>query len=238
MEIYPFLCIIAFCAGFIQGLSGFGSVLLSLPLLALFLDIKTVVPFVALLGLTLSIFLSIQLRQHWDWKKIYPLCLGSIPGIPVGVLFLNRTDGQLIQWTVGVVLIAYAIYGLLLNPAVRKMGRVWAYSFGFAAGFLGGAIGASGPPVIVYTSLQPWTKDQIKVTLQGFFIISGILVVLSQSMAGLVTRQVLFYFLIALPLLLIGVWLGSFLSRRIREETFRKIILIMMGLLGLFIIFK
>ena len=238
MEIYLFLCIIAFCAGFIQGLSGFGSVLLSLPLLALFLDIKTVIPFVALLGVTLSIFLSIQLRQHWDWKKIYPLCLGSIPGIPVGVLFLNRIDGQLIQWTVGVVLVAYAIYGLLLNPAVRKMGRVWAYPFGFAAGFLGGAISASGPPVIVYTSLQPWTKDQIKVTLQGFFIISGILVVLSQAMAGLVTRQVLFYFLIALPLLLIGTWLGSFLSGRIREETFRKIILIMMGLLGLFIIFK
>ena len=37
MEIYLFLGIVAFCAGFVQGLSGFGSVLLSLPLLALFL---------------------------------------------------------------------------------------------------------------------------------------------------------------------------------------------------------
>jgi len=238
MEIYLFLGVIAFCAGFIQGLSGFGSVLLSLPLLALFLDIKTAIPVVALFGVALTIFLLIQLRQHWDWKKIYPLCLGSIPGIPVGVWFLNRTEGQLIQWTVGTVLVAYAIYSLLLNPAVKNMGRVWAYSFGFVAGCLGGAISASGPPVIVYTSLQPWTKDQIKVTLQGFFVISGIVVVIFQAMGGLVTGMVLWYFLTGLPLLLIGTWVGSLLYGRIGEEAFRKIMLVLMGLLGLFMILK
>ena len=108
MEIYLFLGVVAFCAGFIQGLSGFGSVLLSLPLLALFLDVKTAIPVVALFGVALTIFLLVQLRQHWDWKKIYPLCLGSIPGAPVGVWFLNRTETHLIQWTVGAVLIAYA----------------------------------------------------------------------------------------------------------------------------------
>lgn len=238
MEIYLFLSIIAFCAGFIQGLSGFGSVLLSLPLLTLFLDIKTAVPIVAIFGVALTIFLLIQLRQHWDWKKIYPLCAGSLPGIPVGVWFLNRTEEQFIQWTVGAVLVAYAIYGFLFKPVIKKTGSLWAYLFGFAAGCLGGAIGASGPPVIVYTSLQPWTKDQIKVTLQGFFILSGIVVVAFQAMGGLVTGRVLCYSFAGFPLLLIGTWAGSLLYGRIREETFRIIMLIIMGLLGLFMIFK
>ena len=66
MEIYLFLGIVAFCAGFVQGLSGFGSVLLSLPLLALFLEVKTAIPVVALFGVALTIFLLVQLRQHWD----------------------------------------------------------------------------------------------------------------------------------------------------------------------------
>lgn len=238
MELYLFLGVIAFCAGFIQGLSGFGSVLLSLPLMTLFLDIKTAVPVVALFGVSLTTFLLIQLRHHWDWKKVYPLCLGAIPGIPMGVLFLSRTDGRFIQWVVGAVLVAYAIYGLFLRPTATKMGRAWAYTFGFAAGFLGGAIGASGPPVIVYTSLQPWTKDQIKVTLQGFFIVSGILVVLFQAMGGLVTGTVVWYFFTALPLLLIGSWCGSMLYGRIGEDSFRTILLVFMGFLGFFMIFK
>jgi uncharacterized protein len=238
MEIYLYLGIIAFFAGFIQGLSGFGSVLLSLPLLALFLDVKTAIPVVALFGVALTIFLLVQLRQHWDWKKIYPLCLGSVPGAPVGVWFLNQTETQLIQWTVGAVLIAYASYSLLLKPAARFTAPVWAYLFGFAAGCLGGAFSASGPPVIIYTSLQPWNKDQIKVTLQGFFVVSGVIVVISQAIGGLVTERVLWYFLAALPVLLIGTWAGSFLYGRIREETYRSILLGVMGLLGILMLSK
>jgi uncharacterized membrane protein YfcA len=107
-----------------------------------------------------------------------------------------------------------------------------------AAGCLGGAISASGPPVIIYTSLQPWNKDQIKVTLQGFFVISGIVVVIFQAIGGLVTGMVLWYFLAALPLLLLGTWVGSFLYGRIREETYRSILLILMGLLGLLMLLK
>jgi len=238
MEIYIFLGLIAFCAGFIQGLSGFGSVLLSLPLLALFLEVKAAIPIVALCGVALSIFLLVQLRQHWEWKKVYPLCLGSIPGAPVGVWFLNRTDAQLIQWIVGMVLVAYSLYSLLLKPAARATGTVWAYFCGFIAGCLGGIIGASGPPVIVYTSLQPWSKEQIKVTLQGFFVTSGIVVVIFQAIGGLVTERVLWYSLAALPLLLGGTWVGSLLYGRMKEETYRRILLILMGLLGLFMILK
>lgn len=238
MEIYLLLVLIAFCAGFIQGFSGFGSVLLSLPLLALFLEVKTAIPIVALCGVALSLFLLVQLRQHWEWKKVYPLCLGSIPGAPVGVWFLNRTDAQWIQWIVGVLLLLYALYGLLLKPTVRTMGTRWVYFFGFIAGCLGGAISASGPPVIVYTSLQSWSKNQIKVTLQGFFVISGVVVIISQAIGGLVTERVLWYSLAALPLLLGGTWVGSLLYGRVKEETYRRVLLSLLGFLGVFMILK
>jgi len=238
METYLFIGVIAFCAGFIQGLSGFGSVLLSLPLLALFLEVKTAIPVVALFGVALTTFLLVQLRKYWEWKKIYPLCLGSLPGVPLGVWFLQRTEAQFIQWAVGAVLIVFALFSLFLKPAFRATGKGWAYVSGFIAGCLGGAISAAGPPVIVYTSLQAWSKDQIKVTLQGFFIISGIVVVIFQTLGGLVTERVLWYFFVALPLLLGGTWVGSLLYGRMQEETYRKTLLIFMGILGLFMILK
>jgi len=42
------LCLIALLAGFTQGLSGFGSVLVALPLLVLFLDLNLAVPLVSI----------------------------------------------------------------------------------------------------------------------------------------------------------------------------------------------
>ena len=107
MQTYVLTCLIVFLAGFTQGLSGFGSILLSLPLLAIFLDIKIVIPLVALIALCITIILFIQLWEHLDWKKFYPLFLGALPGIPLGVFFLKKLDKDLIQWILGVILISF-----------------------------------------------------------------------------------------------------------------------------------
>jgi len=69
MDTYLWVCLITFLAGLTQGLSGFGSVLLSIPLLAIFLDIKTVIPLTALIGLSMSLILLFHLRPYLDWKK-------------------------------------------------------------------------------------------------------------------------------------------------------------------------
>lgn len=77
MQIYLWVSLVLFLAGFTQGLSGFGSIFLSIPLLAFFLEIKTVIPLVALAALAMTLVLVIQLRAHLDWKKIYPLLIGA-----------------------------------------------------------------------------------------------------------------------------------------------------------------
>jgi uncharacterized protein len=234
MEIYFYLTIVAFGAGYIQGLSGFGSVLLSLPLLALFLDIREAIPLVNLMGVILTVMLIVQLRAHWDWGKIMPLLVGALTGIPVGVYLLKRMDPAHVQIILGLVLVAYAIYGLLFKLPVGRVGGPWAYLFGFFAGGLGGAISASGPSVIVYTSLQAWSKDQIKVTLQGFFIISGLLIGVFQAANGLTTEGVIRNFLVTIPTLLAGTWFGSRQYGKFREEGYRRVMLVLLGALGVF----
>ena len=135
-------------------------------------------------------------------------------------------------------LIAYSFYGLVIKPHRKAMKKYWAYLFVFLAGCLGGAFSASGPPVIVYTSLQPWNKDQIKVTLQGYFFASGIIVIFFQAFSGLMTDMVLKYFLISLAPLMIGTYVGHFFYGRIQEETYRTFMLILLGVLGAFTLWK
>src|SRR5690606_21261372 len=108
-DVYFYLTVVAFLAGFIQGLSGFGSVLLSLPLLALFLDIREAIPLVNLMGVILTVILIIQLRAHWEWGKIWPLLAGATLGIPAGVWLLKRMDPVHVQIVLGAVLLAYSL---------------------------------------------------------------------------------------------------------------------------------
>jgi uncharacterized membrane protein YfcA len=88
--------------------------------------------------------------------------------------------------------------------------------------------------VIVYTSLQAWTKDQIKVTLQGFFIISGLIIGVFHAASGLTTGVVIRNFIVSIPTLLAGTWLGSMLYGRFREEGYRRVMLVLLGALGVF----
>jgi uncharacterized protein len=234
---YILIVLITFLAGFTQGLSGFGSILLALPLLTIFLDIKTVIPLVALHGLSTTIILLIQLRKHLDWEKVLPLFVGSIPGIPIGVYFLKHMNADTIQLTMGFILLAYALFSLFYRPVIWEIRRAGVSLVGFLAGCLGGALGAAGPPVIVYTSLQPWNKDKIKATLQGFYTASGLVVVLLHSLNGLTTIPVVWYFLISMPALVLGTYAGSFFYGRIGEKTYKRIMFILFALLGAFLIY-
>ncbi|HUV78990.1 MAG TPA: sulfite exporter TauE/SafE family protein, partial [Desulfobacterales bacterium] len=66
MHVYVWVCLILFLAGFTHGVSGFGSVMLSIPLLAVVLDIKTVIPLANLVAVTMTVTVFVQLRHQFD----------------------------------------------------------------------------------------------------------------------------------------------------------------------------
>jgi len=233
-----YLCIIVFLAGLVQGFSGFGSVLLSLPLLLLFLDVKTAVPLMALAGLPLTVFLIIPLWKHLEWKKVSPLLAGSLFGVPCGVYLLRALDSAAIMMILGVILFFYGLYGLFIKPVSYALKKPWAYLFGFLAGCLGGGFSTPGPPVIVYTAMQPWSKEEIKATLQSYFLISGFLIVLVQGANGLITAEALHYFYLSILPIVAGTWMGHFFGGKIPEALYRKVVFVMLILLGLFTIWK
>jgi uncharacterized membrane protein YfcA len=238
MQTYYWICLIFFIAGVTHGISGFGSVLLSIPLLAMVLNIKTVIVLSNLAALSMTTMIFMQLRHQFDRKKIYPLIAGAVPGIVVGVFFLKRLDQDVIHWILGVILIVFSLYSLIFRASRKEIRKEWAYPFGFFSGCLGGAFSASGPPVIVYITLQNWSKNQIKVTLQSFFFLSGLFVAFSHTLAGLVTFNIIRFYFVGLPAIISGTYIGSFLYGFIREENYRKLILVFLFLLGGLMIYK
>jgi len=231
------IILIFLLAGFVQGVSGFGSALVAMPFLLLFLDAKIAVPLCILNSLVITLYLSLQLRKHVDWRKILPLLIGCTPGIYVGSRFLKESDSDLIKLLLGVMLVCYSLYNLILKPAPKKINGVWAYLSGFLTGVIGSAFSAGGPPTIIYTTLTGWSKNDIKATLSIFFFITGILIATAHVANGLTTITVIRYFGMSLLAALFGVWAGSICYGKIRQETYMKIILYFLILMGGMMIF-
>jgi len=139
----------------------------------------------------------------------------------------------MIHWTLGIILVVYSLYNLFFRLSKDGIREGWAYLFGFFGGCLGGALSATGPPVIVYTSLQRWSKDRIKVTLQGFFIFFGLMVVFAHAISGVTTVAILRLYGISLPVLILGTYVGSYFYGIIGEQWYRRVMFIVGGLYNL-----
>ncbi|MHC1724942.1 MAG: sulfite exporter TauE/SafE family protein [Syntrophobacteraceae bacterium] len=235
---YLYICGIAALAGFIQGLSGFGSVIVSIPLFVLFLDIKTVIPFANILALVLSLYLFIQLHRHFLWKEVAPLLLASLPGISSGVYILKMVEAWLLELIIALVLLGFSFHYLLATRPKRQVSAHWAWVAGFLSGCLGGSIGMIGPPVIIYSSLQPWGKNTTKSTLVAYFLVAGVGISFLHAATGLLTGEVLKLDAIALPAFALGAFTGTFCYARIGAESFKKVVTLLILVLGIVTLWK
>lgn len=233
-----YLQIIAFMGGFVQGLTGFGVMLLALPLMAFFMDIKTAIPLIVLFGLVINVILIFQLSGHFQVKRWLPLLIASLPGIPVGIYIHKAVSPRPLEIIVGIVLIITSANSWFTFRPKNPLGRIWASAAGFAAGCLAGSIGASGPPVVIYTSLQPWTKSEIKATLVAFFMINGAGVFAFYYFHDFFTTGILQLFGWCSVPLVIGVMTGNLLYGRINDENYRRVVLWILCLLGILMLLK
>ncbi len=238
MDIIFFLCCISFLGGLIHGVTGFGVVLITLPLMGLFIDIKTAIPLILMLGLVINFTLISRLIKHIDHKKWTLLFIFSLPGIPLGVYILKYMDSRYLELLIAFVIIFISFFSMFYTAPARGPGKKWACLAGSIAGVLGGSIGATGPPVVIYTSLQPWGKEQIKATMVSFFIVSGLSVLVFYIFNQLITRQVLILFGYSVLPLLSGVVCGIFIFNRINDIFYKRLINILLVLLGILLLVK
>jgi hypothetical protein len=221
---------VAFMAAFVQGVTGFGSALVAMPLLALVLDVRAAAALVALLSLAINLALLLPARRALPWRMVAPLLAGSVVGVPLGVLFLAGADPRVARGILGAVLIVAS--AAMLRARRTHLGPELgpALVAGALAGLLGGAFNANGPVVTLYAAARGWGKEETHATLQLYFFASGLAIAALHGAAGITDRRVLLAAALALPALALGSLAGWAVQRRVSEKRFRTLLLV--ALLG------
>lgn len=222
-----------FLAVFTQSVSGFGVALVAMSILPAILGIQTATPLVALIAVVLEIFLFLRYRSAFKLQAIWRIILASFAGIPIGLYVLRQADPEIIVKFLGFILIAYAVYGLFQLKMPELKHPLWAFLVGLISGIIGGAYNTVGPPVIIYGNCRRWPPKEFKSNLQGYFMITSSVIVLGHSISGNLTVDIWKYFLLSAPALILGVIAGVSLDNVINPKLFRKIVLVLLLVMGL-----
>jgi hypothetical protein len=227
------LFLVALLAAFTQSLTGFGSALVSMAVLPGLIGIRTAAPLVTLITVTIDVVLLARYRQALNLRAIWRLVAALVLGVPLGILVLRRVEERFVLAILGAVIAGYALYALLSPRLPRLEHPAWAYGFGFIAGVLGGAYNTSGPPVVIFGNCRRWPPAEFKGNLQGFFLVNDLLVIAGHALSQNLTPLVLRDYLIVLPALIVGLFVGGRLDRRLDPALFRKIVLVLLVVMGL-----
>lgn len=93
-----------------------------------------------------------------------------------------------------------------------------------------------GPPAVVYLSAQPWKKEEVHASLQLYFFLAGPMIVVFHLLSGLTTGLVIRWYVLLLPALVAGSAAGLALHRRVSGETYRKLVYLLLLVLGILIL--
>ena len=225
--------VVVFIATLIRSAFGFGEALIAVPLLAFCIPLDVAAPLAVLVSITIAGIVVVQ-----DWKKIHLhstgwLVLSTLFGIPLGLLLLTSTHQRVVKATLGVIIMTFSTYSLIGRTPLEleRDSRGWLLACGFCAGVLGGAYGMNGPPLVVYGAMRRWSAQHFRATLQGYFLPASIIGMTGYWLSGLWVPAVTHYYLLSLPVTLLGIFLGRVINHRLHGEAFLKYIYL--GLAGI-----
>lgn len=220
-----FASITLLVAYFIRGVSGFGSGLIAIPVLALWLPLTFVVPLMLLLDFSASILLSgVNLRQV-NWREVRTLIPLSIIGIALGTYLLTSMPLQPMLITLAIFVAIFGIRSLLNLQGDNTISRWWAIPAGLSGGTIGALFGTGGPPYIIYLGHRISDKTALRATFSGLILVEGTLRISSFAYAGLFSdTRLLWSYLVAMPIVAIGLTLGNRAHIGLTREQMMRII--------------
>src|SRR5215475_1383630 len=224
-----------FVSALIAGLSGFAFGLVAASLWLYILSPLQTATLIVAFGLIVQGYSVWKLRHALDWNRLWPFVIGAAIGVPIGVSILTWANPAHVRAGVGIFLILYSVHALF-RPAMKPFtagGRVADGGVGFLNGILAGITGLAGILVTIWCGLRGWPKDQQRAVFQPVAVAIFAMSAAWLGAKATISADMIRLFLLGLPVLLAGTWLGLKLYGRVNEATFRKVVLVLLLLSGI-----
>lgn len=228
---YVLIIIIVLIAYTFRGVTGFGSGLISVPLLALFLPLSFVVPFISIMDISASLLHALHTRKHVAWKIIFRALPFSIAGVAVALFVIKSIDTLILVKGLGVFIILFAIYSLITPTLKKNDSIVWPAFGGFFGGLTGALFGTGSPFYVFYFHLQKIDKTVFRASCASVFLLDGLIRATGFTLSGFYTSTVLINILYALPVMFLSMYAGEHIHTNISQATFQRAV-------GVFLLFS
>jgi uncharacterized protein len=219
-------------AAFVRGYSGFGYSALVITASSLVTNPLNFVAVVVLLEFAMSAQAWKGAAADIDWRRVWYLVAGAVIGLPLGLWALTAMSEDAARAIIagyvlvmcGVLLVGWRMQAEVTGPGNLAMGVVSGVA---------NAPGMAGLPVVAFFAAQPMAPQVFRATLIAYFPILDLYSGPVYWYYGLVSRDTLWASLLALPLTVLGNWLGGRHFFGTPPQDFRRMAILLLAGLAL-----
>ena len=230
----------AVCAYLIKGLCGFANTLIFSSILSFQFDNVNISPVELLLGYPSNVILAWRERKAVRLRVCLPLALLVLLGNLPGIFLLKNAGAEWVKLLFGLIIMSLGVEMLIRERTAvkgRQVSKGVLVVIGILSGLLCGLYGI-GALLAAYMSRVTENSSSFKGNLCVVFLIENTFRIVMYSVTGLLTAEVLQTAVMLVPAMVIGLFLGVQSSRRLREETVRKAVILLLILSGAALVWK
>ena len=209
----------------VLGLTGFGSALVIVPLLAWHWPLPEVVALVLMLDLPASLMHSGLNWRQVQWTELRKLLPGMVLGTLMGLWFTHYLHSRWPLLALGVYVAAVGLRALRAGPTHGGVHERWGLVYGTGIGVVEMLFGTAGPVVVAWLTRRLPNPQQVRASIPMVMAVAVLTVLSGMAFDGRLSQPVLWqrWGLLIVPALL-GVWFGHRLAHRVPVARLRQII--------------
>jgi uncharacterized membrane protein YfcA len=222
----------------VRGITGFGSGLIAIPLLALVMPLTTAVPLVVFLDYMASASHGINHREAIQWKEISSLLPFAIIGVITALFIFQSVDMEVLKLGLGTFVLLFALYSLFSFSGKKLVSSLWSVPAGSLGGMIGTLYGTGGPFYVIYLRFRKIEKTQFRATFATLFLLDGAGRLAGFVFTGFFTMDLVLMTAVSIPLMVIGMFIGGHIHTNISQHSFQRAISILLVFSGLALLLK
>lgn len=215
----------------LSAVAGFGFGLMSVPLMALAVDVRQAVVLSSLTGFGVTCF------QAWQWRHfavrpiVARIMVPAFVGMPLGLWLFINVEERWLKLTLGVAILL-AVSTLVARIDLRHAGPRLDMTAGFASGVLNTSLSTNGPPLVFLLQARRLEPDPFRGTLAMVFFLSNVVSITLFAARGYVSWVDVATAAAALPVVLLGLYLGGKIRPLVNAGLFRQLVLTLLLVAG------
>lgn len=227
-----------FVAAFARGYSGFGFSALLVASGSLVTDPINVIPLAIVLEVTASVLQAVSVWKDIEWKRVWVLCLGALIGNPVGVATLAYLSPDPLRVVIAGITLVASIVLLMGWKLARSGGAAGDGAIGVVSGLANGATALGGLPVALFFVAAGQSHAVIRANMVAFFFLADFYAGGLFVHQGILNWDTLYAALWCLPVLVLGMLLGTWRFMGTTPEMFRRFVLALLIALSVLVLAK